>query len=146
LTQGYALGVTLPQQQDATRQTVRIPRRQMQRHLEAPVNLDQVQERAKDIQYASKTRFNTTRIKEVRELLMSLKNVLGKLPKSMQADPDVQRLEQVTQRGPMCLVHFINRRLSHAASFKDYEFSRATIDELWQEGLRDVHRSMAHPD
>jgi NTE family protein len=113
---------------------------------EAPVNLDQVQERAKDIQYASKTRFNTTRIREVRELLTALKNVLGKLPKSMLKDPDVQRLEQVTQRGPMCLVHFINRRLSHSASFKDYEFSRATVNELWQEGLHDVHRSMAHPD
>lgn len=113
---------------------------------EAPVNLDQVQERAKDIQYASKTRFNTTRIREVRELLTALKNVLGKLPKAMLADPDVQRLQRVTQRGPMCLVHFINRRLSHAASFKDYEFSRATVNELWQEGLHDVHRSMAHPD
>ena len=32
---------------------------------ELPKNLDQVQERAKDIQYSSKTRFNTKRIEEL---------------------------------------------------------------------------------
>ena len=36
-----------------------------------PQNLQQVAEPAKDIQYASKTRFNSTRIKEIEELPLS---------------------------------------------------------------------------
>ena len=54
-----------------------------------PTNLADVQERAKDIQYASKTRFNTSRVKELEELRGSLRRVLEKLPKALQADPDV---------------------------------------------------------
>ena len=42
------------------------------------------------------------------------------------------------------LMHLINRRLSHSSSAKDYEFSRATVRELWETGLEDVRRSCAH--
>jgi NTE family protein len=45
---------------------------------ELPQNLDQVQERAKDIQYASKTRFNTDRIKQFEAMRGALSRVLDK--------------------------------------------------------------------
>ena len=66
---------------------------------EVPQNLRQVAERAKDIQYASKTRFNSTHIKELEELRASLRRVLDKLPPEIQSDPDVQRLAAVSTRG-----------------------------------------------
>ena len=40
----------------------------------------------------------------------------------------------------------INRRYSYAGSTKDYEFSRATVDELWAVGLEDARRVVAHPE
>jgi len=104
-----------------------------------PQNLSQVQERMKDIQYASKARFGSARIKEIEELRASLRRVLDKLPPKLQSDPDVQRLAGISKRGAVALVHFTNRHNTRSADFKDYEFSRATMNDLWQGGLSDVH-------
>jgi NTE family protein len=113
---------------------------------EAPQNLAQVQERAKDIQYSSKTRFNATRLKELEDLRASLRRVLEKLPKALLSDPDVQRLSAVSTRGPVTLVHFINRYNTRSLDFKDCEFSRTTVTDLWEGGHDDVRRSIANPD
>ena len=113
---------------------------------EVPLNLEQVSERAKDIQYASKTRFNTNRVKELEELRAALGRVVEKLPPALRDDPDVKRLTAVCTRGAVSLVHFINRHNTRSSEFKDYEFSRATMIDLWDAGYHDVKRSMAHPD
>jgi NTE family protein len=110
-----------------------------------PTNLSDVQERCKDIQYASKTRFNTTRISEIEALRNSLRRVLDKLPDSFQTDPDVQKLDAISTRGAVALVHFINRHNTRSSNFKDYEFSRATVMELWDFGYRDAHKSLSDP-
>lgn len=112
----------------------------------APQNLAQAQERAKDIQYSSKARFNITRLKEMEELRASLRRLLGKLPKSALSDPDVQQLSAVSKRGMVTLVHFVNRHNTRSLDFKDYEFSRATMTDLWKGGYDDVRRSIANPD
>jgi NTE family protein len=112
---------------------------------EAPKNLAEVQERAKDIQYASKTRFNTTRVKEIEALRGALRRVLDKLPEALRDDPDVKTLAAVSKPKAISLVHFINRHHPRATSFKDAEFSRATVTDLWQGGLDDVRRSQADP-
>jgi NTE family protein len=113
---------------------------------EAPKNLGEVHERAKDIQYASKTRFNTKRVKELEALRGSLRRVLGKLPEALRDDPDVKTLAAVAKPKAISLVHFINRHHPEATSFKDCEFSRATVTDLWQGGLADVRASIASPD
>ena len=110
---------------------------------EAPKNLAEVHERAKDIQYASKTRFNTTRVKEIEALRVALRRLLTKLPAALEDDPDVKKLAAVTKPKAISLVHFINRHHPRATSFKDCEFSRATVTDLWQGGLGDVRRSVA---
>jgi NTE family protein len=110
---------------------------------EAPKNLAEVQERAKDIQYASKTRFNTNRMKEMEALRGSLRRVLDKLPENLRDDPDVKKLAAVSKPKAISLVHFINRHHPRATSYKDFEFSRATVTDLWQGGLADVRSSVA---
>ncbi|HYS63692.1 MAG TPA: patatin-like phospholipase family protein [Paraburkholderia sp.] len=110
-----------------------------------PTNLREVQERCKDIQYASKTRFNTTRVSEIEALRNSLRHVLDKLPPSFQSDPDVQKLSAISTRGPVALVHFINRHNTRSANFKDYEFSRATVMELWDFGYNDARKALSDP-
>jgi NTE family protein len=109
---------------------------------ELPQNLNQVLERAKDIQYSSKTRFNTKRVKEIRELHELLGFVLAKLPPALRDDPDVQALRKRCDVGEITIAHLINRRLSHSVQSKDYEFSRATVNELWAAGLADVRQSV----
>lgn len=112
---------------------------------ELPKTLREVQERTKDIQYSSKTRFNTTRISEIEDLRNSLHRLLDKLPSTLQTDPDVQKLGAISTRGAVALVHFINRHNTRSSSFKDYEFSRATVMELWDFGYSDAKKSISNP-
>jgi NTE family protein len=113
---------------------------------EFPRKFDQVLEREKDIQYSSKTRFNTKRVKELCELRAALSRLLAKLPPALASDPDAQVLSKAHGVGNITIAHLINRRLSHSAQTKDYEFSRATVNELWAAGLEDVRRAIANPD
>jgi NTE family protein len=111
---------------------------------ELPRNIDEVFERAKDIQYSSKTRFNTTRVEDMEDMRGALKRVIGKLPAALKSDPDVRRLTETCKPAHITIAHLINHRLSNSATWKDYEFSRATMHELWTAGLDDVRRGVAN--
>jgi NTE family protein len=95
-----------------------------------PAKFDHVLECKKDIQYSSKTRFNTWRVKQLAEVRAAMKRLLAKLPPAFAEDPDVQRLSGACEAGKITIAHMINRRLSHSTQTKDYEFSRATVNEL----------------
>jgi len=111
-----------------------------------PTNLDQVQERAMDIRYSSKTRFNSNELRRRDALKASYRRLLDKLPSKLRNDPDVQHLEAAARPSHVSLVHLINRHDTGSAGVKDYEFSRATVDELWRAGHADVERSAAEAD
>ena len=111
-----------------------------------PQNLPQVQERVKDIQYASKRRLNADHIRGLERMRAALRRLLDKLPKSLQSDPDVQALAKVATRGRFTLVHVINRRASRSPEFKDGDFSRATVTELWEAGRDDVQRVLGRAE
>ncbi len=90
-----------------------------------PLNLDEVLERSKDIQYSSKTRFNTNRVKELEGVRAALGRLLGKLPPKFRKDPDVELLAPLCSRHRhITIMHLINRRMEHSSSNKDYLFSR----------------------
>jgi NTE family protein len=112
-----------------------------------PENLDQVLERSKDIQYSSKTRFNTKRVKELEGMRAALGRLLMKIPAKHRKDPDYELLAPLSRiQSKISIMHLINRRLDCASSAKDYEFSRATVRQHWDAGLEDVRRTIAHPD
>jgi NTE family protein len=114
---------------------------------ELPANLDQVLERAKDIQYSSKSRFNTNRVKELEGLRVALGRLLEKIPPKLRNDPDYKMLKPMAEhKRHITIMHLINRRLDTASSAKDYEFSRSTIRQHWEAGLEDVRRTCSHPD
>jgi NTE family protein len=113
---------------------------------ELPRNLAQVQERVKDIQFQSKARFSLAQIREVEALRSTLADVIARLPAPLRADPQVKKLEEVSRRGPVSLIHLVNRHDTKSSDFKDYEFSRATVDELWRAGQADVQQVLKHPE
>ena len=59
---------------------------------EWPTNLDETMERQKDIQYASKQRFATERIREIGELREALAHLLAKLPSNLSPTPTRENL------------------------------------------------------
>ncbi|HUH94444.1 MAG TPA: patatin-like phospholipase family protein [Casimicrobiaceae bacterium] len=110
-----------------------------------PANLDQVLERAKDIQYSSKTRFNTSRVAELEEFRQALARLFNKVPAKLRDDADFRRLRPLCSgRREITILHLINRRSPDSTSAKDYEFSRATMEQLWEAGLDDVRLSCSH--
>ena len=111
-----------------------------------PRDLDQAMERHKDIMYSSKTRFNTTRVRELQRLRHPLNRLLQKLPEGLKLDPDAKVLRALCSGTHVDIVHFINRHRTHSSFSKDYEFSRTSILERWEAGLADVRRSVAHPE
>lgn len=110
---------------------------------ELPRNLSQVSERAKDIQYASKTRFNVEQIREMGELRTACRRLLGRLPPELKSDPDAIKLAAACDERSWTIIRLINTRPSRSGLVKDYEFSRATIKEAWTAGLEDVRRSVS---
>ena len=111
---------------------------------EMPQNLDQVMERAKDIQYASKMRFNTENFRQFGEMRAALGRLLCKLPSGLAEDPDAQKLAPLCDDREYTIARIINRRTTKSGNNKDYEFSRATVNEAWAAGLEDVRHSKAN--
>jgi predicted acylesterase/phospholipase RssA len=67
---------------------------------ELPTNLDQVLERAKDIQYSSKTRFNTKQVQEIEGFRLAVGRLLRKLPATLHDDPDYKLLQPLAEYKP----------------------------------------------
>jgi NTE family protein len=111
-----------------------------------PENLNQVQERVKDIQFQSKARFSFEEIRRLEAMRSTLAAVLAKLPARLRSDPQVRKLEEVSHRAPMTVIRLVNRRDTRSLDFKDYEFSRATVNDLWLAGHEDARRVLENPD
>jgi NTE family protein len=113
---------------------------------ERPRTLDQAMERHKDIMYSSKTRFNTTRVRELQRLRNPLHRLLQKLPEDLKLDADAKALSALCSGTHVDIVHFINRHRAPSSFSKDYEFSRTSMLQRWEAGLVDVRHSVAHPE
>ena len=110
---------------------------------ELPRNLSEVSERAKDIQYASRSRFNIERIQEMGELATAARALIERLPPHLKSDPDAQKLAAACVERSWLIIRLINTRPSRSGFVKDFEFSRATIEDAWAAGLEDVRRSIS---
>ncbi|MCI4431655.1 MAG: patatin-like phospholipase family protein, partial [Burkholderiales bacterium] len=109
---------------------------------ELPRNLDEVGERQKDVQYATKQRFTNERAKELGELRQALKVLLAKLPANLKDGPEARKLATLCDDRQWLIARVTNPRLPHGSQTKDYEFSRATVEERWAAGLRDVRQAI----
>jgi len=76
----------------------------------------------------------------------TLASVIERLPAKLRSDPQVKKLEEISHRGRVSLIHLVNRHDTGSLDFKDYEFSRATVEDLWKGGQRDVTRVITNPD
>jgi NTE family protein len=99
----------------------------------------------KDISFQSKTRFSYEQVRQIEAMRSALADVLAKLPANLRSDPQVKKLQEISRRGPLSLVHLVNRCDTKSSDFKDYEFSRATVTDLWRAGHDDVQKVLQHP-
>jgi NTE family protein len=113
---------------------------------EMPQTLEQAQERLQDIQYQSKQRLSHATLHRLEEFRSLLAELIAELPPAMRKKPNVQKLEEVSHRGRLSLVHLINRAHNQSFDVKDYEFSRHSVDALWHTGHDDIMKVLIHPE
>ena len=58
----------------------------------------------------------------------------------------MQKLAAACVERSWLIIRLINTRPSRSGLVKDFEFSRATIEEAWMAGLEDARRSIAGRD
>jgi NTE family protein len=111
-----------------------------------PNSMMDVGQRQKDIQYSSRTRLTTDRYRQLHNIRVAANRLAAKLPKGLQNDPDLQALQATGPDGPITLVELIHRKQSFEGGAKDYEFSRLSMTQHWDEGRADVDRTLTHKD
>lgn len=104
----------------------------------APRTMDDVMERRKDITYASRSHCHIEAYHTMHDLRRAVSALWSRLPAEAQADPEMNRLRMLGCTTTMNVVHLIYRSQSHHNASKDYDFSRASLEEHRAAGYRDA--------
>lgn len=107
-----------------------------------PQNIDDVEERRKDIGFSSRTRMNTDSYRQRHQLKQAINRLMAALPKNKRDDPELAALGALGADNAFSIVHFIYRRVAYDGSSKDFEFSRLTMAEHWAAGRADARRTL----
>ncbi|MEI6642192.1 MAG: patatin-like phospholipase family protein [Novosphingobium sp.] len=110
-----------------------------------PRSVAEAVQREKDIRFSSRTRLGTDMQKRLEAMASAATRLAERLPDSLKDDPDLVALLGEASDSPVTILHLINRGEDYESQGKDYEFSRATINDHWASGRRDVERSFASP-
>ncbi len=108
-----------------------------------PTDLEAVAEREKDIRYSSRTRASTTTFKTMHDVRHDINTLWDALPPELRALPAAQRLYAFGCVTTMDIVQLIYLPDGGQGHTKDYEFSRATMQARWADGLADARATLA---
>lgn len=107
-----------------------------------PHTLAEVADREKDIRYSSRTRAVTDMLCERHEMHQRIRALAAMLPAARRNDPQVQKMLAGTNDTAITLVHLINRHHHGETQNRDYEFSRASMQDHWRAGRADMAHSL----
>ena len=113
---------------------------------ELPRTIAEVATRQKEIQYSSRTRAGTDSFKHIRRLRRALADLFEKLPQTLRNGSEAQLLQPLGDRKVYNIVHLIYRAKTYEGHSKDYDFSRASMEEHWRAGYHDAVRTLRHPE
>jgi NTE family protein len=111
-----------------------------------PRTIAEVQTRTKEIQYSSRTRANTDRVRNVQRVRNIVASLLKKLPPELQESEEARELRPRAEHKVLNIVHLIYRARRYEGQSKDYEFSRLAMSEHWRAGYNDTVRTLRHPE
>ena len=111
-----------------------------------PRSMPEVITREKEIRYSSRTRAGTDQFKHIQRIRRAAAALLEKLPADLKNSPEARLLGTVADRKVFNIVHLIYNARHYEGHSKDYEFSRASMEEHWRAGYHDVRRTLRHPE
>src|SRR6202012_2090703 len=100
-----------------------------------PETLLEAAEREKDIRYSSRTRMNTDKNRQVHNARRAVRDLISKLPESLQNDPSAVLLREAAKENTVAVVHLIFRSKNYESGSKAYDFSRVAMVEHWCGGV-----------
>jgi NTE family protein len=107
-----------------------------------PTNLDEVHEREKDLRYSSRTRLTTNMLRERHDVRHAINELHKLLPPEIASTEQAKRLHDHGCVTTMDIVQLIYRPDEPQGSWKDFEFSRPTMELRWQQGLADARTTL----
>jgi NTE family protein len=113
---------------------------------ELPRDLMGVELRQKEIRYSSRTRAATDQFKSQQLLRRAAAKLLPWLPADVQQTPEAELLTRHADEKVYNIIQLIYHAPNYEGSSKDYEFSRATMNEHWSSGYNDAVRTLRHPE
>ena len=113
-----------------------------QAHGCVPTDLDEVNEREKDIRYSSRTRVVTDTLRERHNVRHTINELYKLLPPEIANTPQARRLYEHGCMTEMDIALLIYRPMALQGASKDFEFSRATMEARWQAGLTDARTTL----
>jgi NTE family protein len=99
-----------------------------------PREMSEVWSRQKDIQYSSRTRQVTDLFLRQRSEHEAMRALLDKLPPELLDTPEAQAVAGIIDEGSVNIVHLIYRTRAWESGARDFEFSRRTMLDHWQQG------------
>jgi NTE family protein len=111
-----------------------------------PKTMDQLEERQKDIRYASHSR-HLTKVYTSRQNLQAAIAVLGdNLTPEAKKNPEIQKLIELGNEKRFSVVHIIYNVTPYSHSFKDYNFIRSAISVRIETGYKNAHDVLTKPE
>jgi NTE family protein len=111
-----------------------------------PRTIEEVEERAKDIRFSSRTRLNSDVMADFLRYRKLVGKLIALLPDGLKDSPEVAAIENETHIPKLNLIQLIYRRKLYDAAFKDYEFSWNTMQDHWYAGYATMKRTLRHPN
>ncbi|MFA5960428.1 MAG: patatin-like phospholipase family protein [Tatlockia sp.] len=111
-----------------------------------PHTMDEMEERQKDIRYASHSR-RLTNVYASRQNLKAAINLLGEyLKPEAKNDPEIQAILALSHQKRFSVVHIIFNGTPYSHSFKDYNFVRSSINYRMKTGYIDANAVLDKPE
>lgn len=111
-----------------------------------PRTIQDVEERAKDIRFSSRTRLNSTVLADFLKYRKMVGKLVEMLPPEFGELPEVREIAEESKVPMLNLVHLIYRRKLYDAANKDYEFSFNTMSDHWYAGYATMRRTLRNAD
>jgi NTE family protein len=111
-----------------------------------PQTLMDIPRREQDIRFSSRTRMNTDVFTELQTLRRAVQRLEANVPESVKNSLDWKLLAEIGCDAAITIVHLIHRKADTTTTqASDYDFSRFTRNERWNDGIADVEQTLAHP-
>jgi NTE family protein len=111
-----------------------------------PRDMEDVMGRLKDIQYSSRTRYNTDLYKRLHTWKLQCKNAIEKVPDELLTDDQRKLREYLSDLPEITILQLIYQQKAYESHAKDYEFSSTSMHEHWESGHEDTARTLRRKD